>query len=673
MAGFRIQAICAALLGAAIALHPLASEDVFWHLASGRWILEHRTVPRTDVLTYSMTDHPWTNLQWLTDVGMASLWTWAGADGLVLGKAAAFATLGALLVAAARAFGAGAAGAGFAAMIALLASAERTFERPEVATYLLLCGTILLCARMRNPTHFFIVVAILHVLWANLHALAFLGMLTLLLFAAATTLARRNESFALGASLPFPPRTYAIASGISTIALLVNPYGIAAWTFPRTLLQRISGEEEVFSRILEFASPLRDVEDPALRFFWILLALFVLSIALKAALARTPRGTLGPLLFALPFLVLACLARRNVPLFAIAAAPLLAFQLTEIVRHLPRRTPAAWSWAPPFFALFAIAAVLTGSAPAVTGLWRDRGLGVEPGIFPESTLQVLDGSGNEGPLFNDLDFGGYISWRNPERRVWIDGRLEVAGAERLATYLEAHRNPAIWDRLQSSWGFQSLLLEHSSRGNAAFLVALLESGRWQLQHLSPEAALLFPPERTTSTVRPTLEDWTRALEHERGPEPRAGQALRFVAAPIDALLRRVQGLPRIAPIRTACRLANACLTLGWIDEARTGYLRALERSPRDPEALFNLGVCELRSGNREGAREIWESAMPSLAAPIAVAFKKRCRVLVQPGPQIPVSLVSRCVPRRMMGDEACIFPSVVRRRSKPIRRTIEYH
>jgi hypothetical protein len=106
---------------------------------------------------------------------------------------------------------------------------------------------------------------------------------------------------------------------------LANPYGIAAWTFPRTLLRRISGEENVFARILEFASPLRDAADPALRFFWILLALFVIAIVWKAAIARTACATWGPVLFVLPFFALALLARRNIPLFAIAAAPLLAF------------------------------------------------------------------------------------------------------------------------------------------------------------------------------------------------------------------------------------------------------------------------------------------------------------------------------------------------------------
>jgi tetratricopeptide (TPR) repeat protein len=208
-----------------------------------------------------------------------------------------------------------------------------------------------------------------------------------------------------------------------------------------------------------------------------------------------------------------------------------------------------------------------------------------------------------------LDFGGYISWRNPDRRPFLDGRLEVLGPERLETYLQAHVNPAVWNRLQSSWGFEALLLEHSSRGNAAFLTALLESGEWQLKHLSAEAALLVPNRGPAAASRPSPEDWSRALEDQRGPEPHAGNALQSITGPIDSFLRRMQGSPRNAPVRRACRLANACLTLGWVEEARTGYQRVLEVSPRDSEALFNLGVCELRLGNRDAAREIWQRAV----------------------------------------------------------------
>ncbi|HET9886001.1 MAG TPA: hypothetical protein VFR10_00715, partial [bacterium] len=494
--------------------------------------------------------------------------------------------------------------------LAILASAERTFERPEVATYLLLAVTILLAMRGGKSRRFYISIAIWHALWANLHALAFLGTLALALLAGASALSARHASFALGVQGSRSPKTLLTAAGISALALLANPYGIAAWTFPRTLFRRISGEENVFARILEFASPLRDAADPALRFFWILLALFIMAIAWKAAVTRTGRATLGPVLCVLPFLALALLARRNIPLFAIAAAPLFAFQLSEIAGHLPRRLHPLWPRVPAIAAGAIAIAVLAGVSPSLFGLWRDRGLGVEPGLFPERALQSLDESGNRGPLFNDLDFGGYVAWRNSDRQPWIDGRLEVAGPERLATYLDAHSNPAVWNRLQSSWRFQALLLEHSSPGNAAFMRALLESGQWQLQHLSAEAALLLPNGGASGAPHPTREDWTRIFQQERGPEPHAGHALHFAAAPIDALLRGVQRSPRNAPVRAACRLANACLTLGWIDDARSGYRLALERSPHDSEALFNLGLCELRSGNRDAAHDIWRKALP---------------------------------------------------------------
>jgi hypothetical protein len=606
----RIQATCVAILAGVIAMHPVISEDLFWHLASGRWILEHRSVPHTDVLTYSMTQNPWINLQWLGDVAFAALWKWGGADAVVLAKSAAFAGLGVLLVLSGAALGASPAAAGIAASLAILASAERTFERPEMASFLMLAATILLCIRARARSSFPFVVAGIHLLWGNVHALAFLGPLTLFLFAALAALPNRH---------PLAPSSmFAFAGGLSALSLLANPYGIATWTFPRTLLQRISGQEEIFSLILEFASPLRDPSDPALRFFWILLAACAVGILGAAVRGRSPLMALQPALFLLPFLILAMLARRNIPLFAIAAAPVLARLLTELsprFRTGPSRsdrTRRLFSWAPPCAALLLAILLLRGGARPVTGVWRDPGLGVEPGFFPEECLTTLKRSGVHGPLFNDLDFGGYISWRDGPGRAWIDGRLEVIGAERLSSYIQAHSNPAVWERLQSSWKFEALLLEHSSSGNATFLLGLLEQGRWRLACLTPEAALLLPlgASGPVEDVRPREEDWTRILAQTQGPHPHAGRALEGIAAPLDRLLHRIQASPRNAPIRAACRLANACLTLGWLEEARTGYETTLRIAPRDSEARFNLGICQLRLGNVEEARKVWKDALP---------------------------------------------------------------
>jgi hypothetical protein len=129
---------------------------------------------------------------------------------------------------------------------------------------------------------------------------------------------------------------------LAASAILVNPFGIAVWTFPRTLLQRISGEEEAFASIAEFASPWSSPGDPALRIFWVLAALVpaVLAAALTSGAKRAKRlrGAASALAVVLPFLALAFFARRNVPLFAIAFAPFLACtaDVAQDARSRPR-------------------------------------------------------------------------------------------------------------------------------------------------------------------------------------------------------------------------------------------------------------------------------------------------------------------------------------------------
>jgi tetratricopeptide (TPR) repeat protein len=255
-------------------------------------------------------------------------------------------------------------------------------------------------------------------------------------------------------------------------------------------------------------------------------------------------------------------------------------------------------------------AVLGGASPALFGLWRDRGLGVAPGHFPATCVTALEEAGVEGNLFHHLDHGGYVAWASPSRKTFIDGRLEVAGADWLARYAEAQEDPRAWERIRTSWNIEAVLVRHASPGGAAFLRALSGSGRWRLACLSPEAALLTGGSGAPKEdLLPGPADWKRILDEERGPEPGAGHALSFVAGPLDRLLRAARRGPGIDPVRRAARLANVCLTLGWIAEARAGYESILERSPADPEAWLNLGHCDLHEGRPDLARERWERAL----------------------------------------------------------------
>lgn len=599
----------AAFLAAAVALHPILEPDLFWHLASGRWILEHRAVERSDVFTYTLQGREWVNLQWLFDVLTTVAWRWGGPDALVLGKSAAWAGIASLLVVAGRAAGAGWGIASLTAALAVMAGAERTTERPEVVSYAALAAVLFVIERSRRSgsRRELAALPLLVALWANLHSLAFLGAATILLHAALAKLplpSRDKTSSGLA-------RALALAGVASTLALLLNPYGIRAWTFPFTLFRRIGAGPSVFSRILEFAPPSVDPGDPVLRFFWILLAATVLSFAVPRVSHVTR------LLGVLPFLALALMARRNIPLFAIAAAPVLAVNVTEIARALGsrlgdasrRRAGRVIHVAGPLLAGILGVAILRGASPALLGLPRERGLGVQAGLFPEEALATLDRLRIDGRIFHDLDFGGYIAWRDPQRKTFIDGRLEVVGPERLARFIEAHESAAAWERLRAEWNVEVLLLEHSSRGSAAFLRGLLASGEWTPVSLSPEAVLLvsrrLAPD-SPADPRPGAGTWGAWLAESQGAAPGAGDALESLARPLDRWLRV---RPSPAAVRRVVRYANLCMTLERVDVAREGYEAALAVAPDDPEALFNVGLCAMHEGRPDEARRIWEDAL----------------------------------------------------------------
>ncbi|HUO85417.1 MAG TPA: hypothetical protein VM534_09920, partial [Thermoanaerobaculia bacterium] len=65
----------------------MRGSDLWWHIASGRWMIEHGEIPKTDSFSYTALGEQWVVDAWLSDLiyalwsrafGMASLvwWKW---------------------------------------------------------------------------------------------------------------------------------------------------------------------------------------------------------------------------------------------------------------------------------------------------------------------------------------------------------------------------------------------------------------------------------------------------------------------------------------------------------------------------------------------------------------------------------------------------------------------
>ena len=88
-------AFFASLAAAAAASAPASDPDLFWHLASGAWMLDHGRLLDQDVFSFTRTGATYQTGQWLGEVVLAFVYrqaSWLGVDVLraVLVGAAAF-------------------------------------------------------------------------------------------------------------------------------------------------------------------------------------------------------------------------------------------------------------------------------------------------------------------------------------------------------------------------------------------------------------------------------------------------------------------------------------------------------------------------------------------------------------------------------------------------------
>jgi len=478
----------------------LRDPGTFWHVRVGREILDSGHVVRTDSFSFTRLGQPWVADQWLAECGMAAVHHLAGFDGLLLVTATLLAGLYTWVASRLLRAGFHVLPVGVVLALVLLASSHQFLARPLILTIALLgLGYSLLvdveAGRQRLSRLWWLVP--LTVLWANLHAgvLAGIGTLGLVLLGWAV-------AWALGKDSPIRHPRDLIALAALLLAcgasVLVNPYGLdlpRAWA--RTLAIPLPG-------LIQEHRPL-DLTDP-LGWTVVLLGLGYL-VALAGVWPSWPRVTW---LMPLVWLVLAAGRVRNVPLFAvitaIAAAEVLptsrwagCLRCRELL--LPGRQGSgvrgqgsafsvqhsAFGVLPLLLVVAAMLLQLAGVRVPVVGRGWAK---LDPARWPVELLPALEqinAASPEGtPIFNDLNYGGFLIYHAPRLRVFIDDRCPLYGAEFLQQYDRARReDPSQIDRWQQQYGFRYALVETGSQ----FARCLDHSGDWTLVQPAPAAAL----------------------------------------------------------------------------------------------------------------------------------------------------------------------------------------
>ena len=678
----RLLTFLVLLVAAAFCLTPLAEVDFFWHLLAGQRILATGHAPQADEFTYTSAGAPWIDTTWLFQTGAAAAHAVGGFPLLDLLKVTvvtgAFAL--ALLTAARRQ---ATLAAPLLALPGVVAAQERFTLRPEIVSFLLLGLLLLILGERRRRPALLALLPFLFALWANVHSLYAAGLAALFLAFAGDGVdrLRRRDPGTDSGPRPAPPfgigagAWIAAIVGLSLTATLLTPYRFAAWRLAGTLLfQRLSGETVFARRIAEFQSPFSGFGGTSsVAAFAVLLGLLLFAMIFGR---RALRG--GDALLLAAFVVLALLARRNMALLALVAIPCAAPAAASAWSDLARR--AGRGAAPPAVSGLARSVLGIGGSVAALlllgdiasnrfytrdGTQRAFGTGIAPGVFPEIGAALVSRLRPAGEAFHDLADGGYLAWRWwPERRTYIDGRLEVHAERLFATWLQALQDPARFEAEARDRDIGVVLWSHRSATDAAPLLRhLAASPDWDLVHVDLESALFLrrpagAGTRAMSSVDPDLADPTprllleaeaaaasarsqdplprwfrRALPRREIPAGETGAGLFFaLAGRPEVAAQLLDDAVRRAPWSAALHydLGLALSGAGREREARAAFEAALRQDPGLVAARAGLAQLKLRAGDEQGALAEWDEAersgpLPaeSLAARAALHAERR--------------------------------------------------
>jgi hypothetical protein len=611
------------------ALRRLDDFDTWWHLASGRWIVEHTSVPHTDVFSHTVPTHVWINLQWLYDVLQYALYRLGGADLLVVSSAAAFAFSLWIVMRNAQLF-VGPTVAAFLGLFSLLVAEERFMIRPEMATFILLGLTlnVLFTARRDEGARLWLL-PVLTVVWVNLHSLFIIGLLAMACFGAAALAARARilPQAWRGASDPGPIATKRLlAYGALSLAVTVlNPYFVRGTVFPLVLMSRITGSG-VFQAIGEFRPPFSGYFTTwslgafqAYFFVGIVLGLIAAVVSFmrpRSGISRAgahgeePGFNVGAALLFVALAFLSTLARRNMGLFVIGITPIVASWIALVAERLGfteklRGARAAESGAGGVLVAASVALavyVMTNGYSLASGVTKEFGAGIFATNFPIRAAEFAAQTHLPPKLYNDLTSGGYLTWdAGVDGGVFIDGRLEVYDKEFFSEYSAGLNDLARWQRDADKFGVATVVLFHRWQNRHPLISFLAREPHWALVYYD-EAAVMF--------VR------------RAGNEEAIARAVAEFPAWDAKTLASLASKPDVwgAPIERVTALdsyGRLMLTLGKNDRALDAWQRELELAamPEGTEAIVRYRVAWLLANKGERANALRHAAIAAKLAP----------------------------------------------------------
>jgi len=394
--------------------------DLPRHLLTGKYILENRTIPTTELFIHPYLNRP--NIshssEWLSDVIFYLLYLHAGLAGVI--------ALSATLI---------------ASTFALIYSRLSTRLNLRLAVFMMvtwgaMATSLNWAARPHLISMFFLAIWLIWaddlyrgekiplwyfplfmLLWSNLHGEFIAGILVLLAYSVGWTmdylLGRAGTNLVIGKNIW-------LTLLLSILASFINPGGIGPWMG----ILGFVNNRYLMSRMMEANTP--NFQMPEMRVLLGLLAISIFLLAIKKEKLSAGQG-----LLLAGFSAMSLIAARNIHLYGIVAPFVLSETLVElrnvpVIEKLESTLRTVEDQTKGIF--WPVITVIILSAFVITNGTMQRFYQFTQPMFPVQAVEWLEKNPQQGKMFNELNWGGYLAFHLwPEQLTFVDSIADVTG------------------------------------------------------------------------------------------------------------------------------------------------------------------------------------------------------------------------------------------------------
>lgn len=404
-------------------------DDFFWHLATGRYIVETKTVPNADVFGHITSGTEWIPFEWGWDVLTYGLYNIAGYNAILALRSLAFCFVFFVLFMLLRKFKVNAFLAALLMIVLLTSIMDRLSPRPHIITYIFFSLTLYILlnfkyiAREKYSSRLY-ALPVIFLIWANSHMGVLAGGLILFVFTLTETIIYlKPKAYASPGVEPLSQADFKklwIISAACAIMLLINPHGFQTYAYAYShtkmkMLETVNEWQAPFNSKIDFG------------YIITLYKLFLFSGIIVLIYAFKKKDFLFGLM-AVAFAVYSVRAIRFTVDYEMIMFVFIAISVNYFVMNI--KSPAFRKFmsgnipkaAIGVFMIYIITQIPGGSIYNDLKYYRIPGWGINDEFIPVQLFDFMKQNNISGTPYNHFGTGGYLVWNFPGEKNFIDSR-----------------------------------------------------------------------------------------------------------------------------------------------------------------------------------------------------------------------------------------------------------